>query len=143
MGKCTVRMPDDFIEKMSKLGKRTDEILGRVVSAGGEVVEKKVRANLESVIGSDTKEPSRSTGQLLKALGTSPASINHSGDMDVKIGFSDGRTDGKSNAMLAGVLEYGKHNRSPRPFMKPAKTASMSSAVKAMSDKLDEEVGKL
>lgn len=143
MGKCTVRMPDDFIEKVSKLGKCTDEILGRVVSAGGEVVEKKVRANLESVIGSDTKEPSRSTGQLLKALGTSPVSVNRSGDMAVKIGFADGRADGKSNAMLAGVLEYGKHNQSPRPFMKPAKSASMSAAVKAMSDKLDEEVNKL
>lgn len=143
MAKCTVTMPTNFIEKVSKLGKQTDEILGRVLAVGGEVVEDKVRSNLTAVIGKETKEASRSTGQLLAALGTSPARVNRDGDMDVKIGFADNRADGKSNAMIAGVLEYGKHGQPPRPFMKPAKSASKAAAVNAMVKKLNEEVEKL
>lgn len=143
MAKCTVQMPDDFIEKVSKLGSQTDEILGRVLAVGGEVVEDKVRSNLSAVIGKNTQEDSRSTGQLLAALGTSPAMVNRDGDMDVKIGFSDNRSDGRSNAMIAGVLEYGKHGQPPKPFMKPAKSASKTAAVSAMVEKLNQEVKKL
>ena len=143
MAKCTAQMPDDFIEKVAKLGSQTDEILGRVLAVGGEVVEDKVRSNLSAVIGKETKEDSRSTGQLLAALGTSPARVNRDGDMDVKIGFSDNRSDGRSNAMIAGVLEYGKHGQPPKPFMKPAKSASKTAAVSAMVEKLNQEVKKL
>ena len=143
MAKCTVKMPDDFIEKVSKLGSQTDEILGRVLAVGGEVVEDKVRSNLSAVIGKNTKEDSRSTGQLLSSLGTSPARVNRDGDMDVKIGFGDNRTDGRSNAMIAGVLEYGKHGQPPKPFMKPAKAASKSAAIDAMVEKLNQEVASL
>ena len=143
MAKCTVQMPDDFIEKVSKLGSQTDEILGRVLAVGGEVVEDKVRSNLSAVIGKNTQEDSRSTGQLLAALGTSPAMVNRDGDMDVKIGFSDNRSDGRSNAMIAGVLEYGKHGQPPKPFKKPAKSASKKAADSAMDEKLNQEVKKL
>ena len=143
MAKCTAKMPDDFIEKVSKLGNRTDEILGRVLAVGGEVVEDKVRSNLSAVIGKNTQEDSRSTGQLLAALGTSPARVNRDGDMDVKIGFSDNRSDGRSNSMIAGVLEYGKHGQPPKPFMKPAKSASKAAAINAMVDKLNQEVESL
>lgn len=54
--------------KVSRLAERTDEILPRVLQAGGEVVEAKVRTNLQSVIGSGIKEESRSTGELVGAL---------------------------------------------------------------------------
>ena len=44
-------MPDDFLQKLSKLADRTDEISERVLEAGGEVVLSKVKSNLSSVIG--------------------------------------------------------------------------------------------
>lgn len=73
MAKATWRMPEDFLMKVSRLADKTDEILPKVLEAGAEVVEDKVRSNLQLVIGSGTKYESRSTGELLRSLGTSPA----------------------------------------------------------------------
>ena len=75
MAKVQIKMPEDFLLKLSRLGDKTDEILPKVLEAGGEVVLEKVRSNLQAVIGRDTKEESRSTGELVSALGVSPARL--------------------------------------------------------------------
>ena len=126
--------------KLSRLGEKTDEIIPKVLEAGGEVVEAKVKSNLQAVIGSGTKEESRSTGELLSALGVSSARQDKDGNFNVKVGFSEPRSDGKSNAMIAGVLEYGKSGQSPKPFLKPAKSASKSACVDAMIAAFEKEV---
>lgn len=140
MAKATFKMPDEFLMKVSKLADRTDEILPKVLEAGAEVVESKVRSNLASVIGKGTKEPSRSTGQLLSALGTSPALQDKNGDFNVKVGFSEPRSDGESNAKIATILEYGKSGQPARPFLKPAKSSSKNACIEAMKAKLESEV---
>ena len=140
MARCDIQIPEDFLLKLSRLGEKTDEIIPKVLEAGGEVVESKVKSNLQAVIGSGTKEESRSTGELLSALGVSSAKQDKDGNFNVKIGFSEPRPDGKSNAMIAGVLEYGKHGQAPKPFLKPAKSSSKSAAVAAMKAKFESEV---
>ena len=126
--------------KVSKLAERTDDILSRVLQAGGEVVEAKVRSNLQATIGNNTKEKSRSTGQLIGALGVSAARQDKDGNLNVKIGFSEHRSDGKRNSMIAAVLEYGKSGQPPKPFLKPAKSASKNACIEAMKAKLESEV---
>lgn len=143
MAKATVKMPEDFLMKISRLGQQTDVIIPKVLKAGAEVVEDKVRSNLQSVIGKGTKELSRSTGQLLSALGTSRARQDKNGDFNVKIGFAEPRSDGGSNAKIANVLEYGKHGQPAKPFLKPAKSASKKACEKAMVSKLEEELEKI
>ena len=143
MAKATFKMPDEFLMKVSKLEERTDEILPRVLEAGAEVVEAKVRSNLSAAIGKGTKDPSRSTGELLSALGTSSAKQDRDGNFNVKVGFSEPRRDGDSNAKIATVLEYGRSGQPARPFLKPAKTASKSACIEAMEQKLTEEIDKI
>lgn len=143
MAKATFKMPDEFLMKVSKLEERTDEILPRVLEAGAEVVEAKVRSNLRAAIGKGTKDPSRSTGELLSALGTSSAKQDRDGNFNVKVGFSEPRRDGDSNAKIATVLEYGRSGQPARPFLKPAKTASKSACIQAMEQKLTEEIDKI
>ena len=143
MAKATYKLPEDFLLKVSKLADKTDEILPRVLQAGGEVVEAKVKSNLQSVIGSGTKEESRSTGELVGALGVSAARQDKNGDFNVKVGFSEPRSDGKSNAMIAGVLEYGKHGQPPKPFMRSARRQSRNAAIEAMKEKFDQEVERI
>lgn len=143
MAKGTWKMPEDFLLNIAKLGAATDEIVPKVLSAGAKVVEDKVRENLSSVIGKGNKEESRSTGQLLSALGTTAARQDKDGNFNVKIGFSENRTDGKSNSMIAGVLEYGKKGQPPRPFLKSAKSKSQKACVAAMEKKLNEEILKI
>ena len=140
MAKAAFKMPEDFLLKLSRLGEKTDEIIPKVLEAGGEVVEAKVKSNLQSVIGSGTKEESRSTGELISALGVSSARQDKDGNFNVKVGFSEPRSDGKSNAMIAGVLEYGKSGQPPKPFLKPAKSASKSACVDAMLAAFEKEV---
>lgn len=140
MAKAAFKMPEDFLLKLSRLGEKTDEIIPKVLEAGGEIVEAKVKSNLQAVIGSGTKEESRSTGELLSALGVSSARQDKDGNFNVKVGFSEPRSDGKSNAMIAGVLEYGKSGQSPKPFLKPAKSASKSACVDAMIAAFEKEV---
>lgn len=92
MARCTMKMPEEFLLKISRLGNKTDEVCGRVLNAGAKVVLKKVRTN------------------------------------------------GESNAKIASVIEYGKSGQPPKPFMKPAKSASRKECMTVMINTLDEEV---
>lgn len=143
MAKVDVKMPEDFLLKVSRLGNDFDAVAEQVLEAGGKVALAKVRSHLSAVVGNGTKYPSRSTGELEGSLGLSPVKVNSKGDHDIKVGFAEPRADGKSNAMLANVLEYGKHGQPARPFLKPAKAAAKKDCVAAMQQKFEEEVKKL
>ena len=143
MARASYKLPEDFLLKASTLAEKTDEIIPKVLKEGGEVVKAKVKSNLQAVIGNDTKLPSRSTGELIDALGVSPAGINRNGDYDVKVGFDEPRSDGESNAKLANILEYGKSGQPAKPFLKPAKSASRNACIDTMKRKLDEEISKI
>jgi HK97 gp10 family phage protein len=136
-------MPDDFIAKVSSLADKTDVLVTSVLEAGGAVVLEEVKTRLQTVIGKDTKTPSRSTGELASSLGLSPVKLNRKGDYDIKIGFAEPRRDGGSNAKVANVFEYGRHGQAPKPFLKPAKSASRKKCIDAMIQKLEEEIEKL
>ena len=143
MASFSFRMPDDFLLKISELAEKTDDIVPRVLEAGGNVVLEQVRKNLQGVIGKDLKHEARSTGELESALGLSPAKMNRKGDWDVKIGFREPRPDGGSNAKIANVLEYGRHGQPAKPFLKPARSASKEACEAAMREKLTEEINNI
>jgi len=143
MARATYKLPEDFLLKVSTLAEKTDEIIPKVLKEGGEVVKAKVKSNLQAVIGNDTKLPTRSTGELIDALGVSPAGIDRNGNYDVKVGFDEPRSDGESNAKLANILEYGKSGQAAKPFLKQAKTASRNACIDTMKRKLDEEISKI
>lgn len=126
--------------KISKLADQTDVIIPKVLEAGGVVVLEKVKGNLQSVIGIDTKYPSKSTSELLSSLGLTSAKQDRNGDYNVKVGFAEPRSDGGSNAKIANIIEYGKHGQPAKPFLKPAKSASRKFCINTMIDKLEEEI---
>lgn len=136
-------MPDDFLLKISKLGSDFDPVAEKVLKAGGEVVFKRTKSNLSAVIGKGTKHESRSTGELEKALGVTSVRLDRNGNHNIKIGFSEPRSDGESNAKLANILEYGKHGQPAKPFLKPAKSASKSECISVMKSTFEEEVKKI
>ena len=139
MAKTLIQMPDEFLQKISALGEKTDEIVPRILNEGGKVMLKKVKGNLQAVIGK-TKYKSRATGELANALGVSGARMDREGNYNVKIGFAEPRRDGESNAKLANIIEYGKHGQPARPFLKPAKSAAKSECMQTMIDALQREV---
>lgn len=143
MAKVDFRLPDDFLAKLSRLGKDTDSVAEKVLEAGGKVALAKVKSNLAAAIGSGTKDVSRSTGELVQSLGLSPVKLNREANHDIKIGFSEPRSDGSSNAKIANILEYGKHGQPAKPFLKPAKSAVKTACIHAMEQVLMEELEKL
>lgn len=143
MGSFKVKMPEDFLSKVSSLGSNTDAVITKVLENGAAVVEDEVRTKLTASIGKDTKEPSKSTGQLLSALGSSTVKQSNDGSLNIKVGFSENRSDGKKNGMIANILEYGKSNQKARPFLKPAIRKSKEPCIEKMQETLTKEVEKL
>ena len=140
MAKAYMKLPDDFLEKLSSLGNRTDEICEKMLKAGGEVVLSKAKSNLSSVVGQGTKYKTRSTGELESALGLSDVRLDKNGNYNIKIGFAESRKDGSSNAKLANIIEYGKSGQVAKPFMKPAKNSSKTKCIEVMKATFDKEV---
>ena len=143
IAKVDVKLPEDYLLKISKLADKTDEIVPRVLEAGGEIVLAKVKSNLQSVIGKDTKIASRSTGELVRSLGLTKARMDRNGNWDIKVGFAESRSDGVSNAKIGNTIEYGKSGQPAKPFLKPAHSATKKTAIDIMKQKLDEEINNL
>lgn len=142
MGKVDIKMPDEFLERISKVGSDFDSIAETVLETGGEVVLARTKSNLSAVIGKGTKYESRSTGELESALGMTTVKLDKQGNHNIKIGFAEPRSDGDSNAKIANIIEYGKHGQPAKPFLKPAKRASKNECIAAMQNKFEEEVDK-
>lgn len=143
MAKVDVKLPEEFLLKISKLEEKTDEIIPKVLEAGADVVLPKVKSNLRDAIGRDTKYDSRSTGELLSALGATPAMQDKDGNYNIKVGFREPRNGGGVNAKIANVLEYGKSGQPAKPFLKPAKTATRKPCIAVMEEKLEQELENL
>ena len=139
MAKVTIKMPTTLMDQLAKAAEKTDAAIPKALEAGGKVVYEKMQANLHAAIGRGTKYKSRSTGKLLAALGVSPVKVNDEGNYDVKVGFDENRGNA-SNAMLANLLEYGKHGQPPKPFLKRTKSSSQAPCIAAMQSVLKEEL---
>lgn len=139
MAKCDIKMPEDFLLKISHLGSNFDAVAENVLEAGGRIALEKVKSNLSAVIG-NTKYESRSTGELARSLGLSPVKLDKNGNHDIKVGFSEPRSDGESNAKIANILEYGRHGQPAKPFIKPSKSAAKRECVEAMTAVLEKEL---
>lgn len=143
MAKAEVQLPEELLTRLSQLGAKSDEIAEKMLEAGGEVLLSRVKSNLAGVIGKGTKYPSESTGELERSLGLSPAKLDRNGNHNIKVGFSEPRSDGGSNAQIANIIEYGKHGQPAKPFLKPAKSASKAAVIEAMKQIFEQEVSKL
>lgn len=137
MAKCTYKLPEDLLKKLSRLGSQMDDVSETVLETGGEIVLDKVKSNLEGVLSGN------SSGELIASLGLSSVKMDRNGNSNIKVGFAEPRRDGKSNAMIANIIEYGKHGQPARPFLKPAKSQSKKACIDAMTKKLEEEIKKI
>ena len=139
MAKVKIEMPSGFMDQIAGMVNTLEAAIPKALAAGGKVVMQKMKSNLQAAIGRGTKYKSRSTGKLASALGVSPAKLDRDGNLDVKVGFSEGRGD-VSNAMLANLLEFGKHGQPPKPFLKQTKSSSRKPCIEEMQRVLKEEL---
>ncbi|MGI6545957.1 HK97 gp10 family phage protein [Candidatus Saccharibacteria bacterium] len=141
MARCEMKLPDEFMDKLSKLGDKFDSAAPKVLEAGGEVVLSQMKDNLRNVIGKNTKVKSRSTGALEKSLGITPALQDRKGEWNIRVGVGDSRDKkGVPDALKAQVLEYGKAGQPAKPWMKPARRKARKKAISRMEDVLKREL---
>ena len=143
MATITIKLPDEFMNQLSEFDSRLEDIFTKSLEDGAEIAEKQAKANLKAVIGSGTKFPSKATGELLGALGTSPVKRSSLGGFDIRVGFAEPRKDGGSNEMAANIIEYGKKGQAAKPFMKPAEDATKSKVKAKMEETFKAEAEKI
>ena len=143
MSTVTIKLPDEFMNQLSEFDSRLEDIFTKSLEDGAEIAEAQVRSNLKAVIGSGTKFPSKSTGELLGALGISPVKRSSLGGFDIRVGFAEPRKGGGSNEMVANTLEYGKKGQAAKPFMKPAEDATKSKVKAKMEETFKAEAEKI
>ena len=150
MATLQVKMPVDFTIKLDKLGAMTDAVVGQALEAGGQIALGIMKGNLQGVLGNTT----RGTGELMGSLGVTPVKQDNSGNSNVKVGFNEPRRHqnaargkrsykARTNAMIANVLEHGKHNQPARPFLAPAKSAARAPCIAAMKAEMEAVIDSL
>lgn len=137
MATVTVKLPNEFMNQLSEFDGRLEDIFTKSLEDGAEIAEKQARANLKSALSG------KSSGQLIAALGTSPVKPSGLGGYDIRVGFAEPRQDGKSNEMIANILEYGKKGQAAKPFMKPAEDATKSKVKAKMEETFKAESEKI
>lgn len=139
MARMKITMPEKTLRQIEHLSSQTDELADDVLKTGAKVVEPVMRANLEASIGRG-EDTSRSTGQLVASLGVSPVKTDGSGNHNIKVGFAENRSDGRANALLAVILEYGSSTRKAHPFLNKTRNATKTGVVEAMKAKLESAI---
>ena len=141
MGRLNIRMPDDFLVKLSRLNENADKIAVKVLEAGAKPLKEKAVSNLKAVVGKNTKYKSRSKGDLAESIGITTAKQDKDGNWNIKVGIGDSKdSKGVSNALKASVLEYGKSGQPPKPWLKTATSSSKKECIEVMKSELDKEI---
>ena len=162
MAKITFSGLADYELQISRLSQGAEQICGRAIYAGAEVVTDAIRANIQrldakpdraGLIAYAEKSPPPLTETakkgLLDGLGIAPMQESN-GYYNVKVGFdgyNDLRTEkfpkGQPNVMIARSLESGSSIAPKRPFVRPAVNASRKQAEAKMAEVLDAEIKKI
>lgn len=128
----------EYERQLSQLQRGTDEIAGKAIYAGAEIVADAIKQNIQ---GLPSKTGTTRQG-LLEGFGIAPLQ-DDSGYLNVKIGFDGYNAKGVPNALMARLFESGKSRVPKHPFVRPAINSSRKQAEAKMAEVLDAEINKI
>lgn len=149
----------NYIGQLERVSRATDEMVGRAVYEGADIIADEVRKNIENLPVSDAagnsaeKVSGLRTIQkkgLLDGLGIARKQTSM-GYVHVKVGF-DGynglktgiyKAKGQPNAMIARTFESGNSFTKKTPFVAPAVRDKREAAERKMAEVIDREISKL
>lgn len=135
MAKITFSGLNDYELMISRLAKSTEDIAGRAIYAGADIVADAIRQNLSGL-----PERTGVTKRGLKdGLGIAPMQ-NDAGYINVKIGFDGYNANGVANVLMARIFESGTSKVQKHPFVRPAVNSSKARAEAEMARILDKEI---
>ncbi|HCD43857.1 MAG TPA: hypothetical protein DEQ64_09015 [Lachnoclostridium sp.] len=163
MAKMTVKGIDEYALKLSKLGEKTEEIAGKAIYAGAEVVADSIKQNLDGLgtvddkynliaykQGRKSKLSEKQKEGLKKSFGITKMQKDSDGFYNVKLGF-DGYNDvktkkypnGQPNQLIARIAESGSTFMNKTPFIRTAVNQTRKRAQEAMQKPIEEETIKI
>lgn len=143
MANVKFNLPDEMLEKMAKLGSNYDSIIKAVLKEGAKQLYDTEKSNLKDSIGRDTKQDSKSKGDLLKSIRITRPFLDKNSNWGIKVGCEGLDSKGVSNALKASVLEHGKSDQKARPWLKPSGLKSKKACIEKMKQTFEAEVDKL
>ncbi len=135
---------DEYISQLQNLEYRSDELIGRAIYKGADIVADAIKANIQSLPASACSDVEKAG--LLSGFGIAKMQ-DENGYFNVKAGF-DGYNDdvtkkwprGKPNSMIARSIEGGTSWKAKHPFIAPAVRATKDAAEKAMAEEIDKGI---
>lgn len=136
MARMEIKGIDEYIMKLSNLGKDAVDISKKVVMAGANPVADEIRRTLQAnLAGSEY-----STGDLLDSMGIAPPDVDKRGNTNTKIGFEGYDRKGVPNPLKARAMESGTTTQPKKPFIRPAVSKMREKAIEEMGKTLDAEM---
>lgn len=132
---------DEYISQLRNLEFNTEDLIGRAIYKGADIVADAIKANIESLPSSACTDVEKAG--LLNGFGIARMQ-DENGYFNVKAGF-DGYNDdvtkkwphGKPNSMIARSIEGGTSWKAKHPFIAPAVRSSRDAAEKAMAEEIE------
>lgn len=153
----TVKGPDDYMARLSGLGKNTVKVCENAVYVAGGIVADEIRKGIENLPDEkfrNLKYGDRfvgvSSGQkkdLGNSFGISPIGRDRDGIINVKLGFKGYGSyptktypKGVPNALLARSIESGSSVREKIPFVRKAVMKSKKTAIAEMGKSIESDM---
>lgn len=135
---------DQYITQLTNLEYQTEDLIGKAIYKGADIVADAIKANIESLPGSACTDVEKAG--LISGFGIAKMQ-DENGYFNVKAGF-DGYNDqvtkkypkGKPNSMIARSIEGGTSWKSKHPFIAPAVRSSKDAAEKAMAEEIEKGI---
>lgn len=135
---------DEYISQLRNLEFNTEDLIGRAIYKGADIVADAIKANIESMPSSACTDVEKAG--LLNGFGIARMQ-DENGYFNVKAGF-DGYNDdvtkkwphGKPNSMIARSIEGGTSWKAKHPFIAPAVRSSRDAAEKAMAEEIEKGI---
>lgn len=135
---------DQYISQLQNLEYEADEVIGKAIYNGADIVADAIKANIQGLPQSACSDTEKAG--LLSGFGIAKMR-DEDGYFNVKAGF-DGYNDdvtkkyprGKPNSMIARSIEGGTSWKPKHPFIAPAVRATKDRAEQAMAEEIEKNI---
>ena len=135
---------DEYISQLQNLEFHSDELIGKAIYKGADIVADAIKANIEGLPSSACSDVEKAG--LLSGFGIAKMQ-DEGGYFNVKAGFDGYNEDvtkryprGKPNSMIARSIEGGTSWKPKHPFIAPAVRATKDQAEQAMAEEIEKEI---
>lgn len=122
MGRLDITLPDDLMRRLDRFDEQYEDIVTEMLTEGIQPLAKAAYASYDQTVSPYATGATRASLGITRVLHATGSKFKSgSFEYDIKFGFGDGKDErGTPYALKGNVLEYGRSNQPPRPWLHPA-----------------------